>query len=110
MFLNPTYVQFFQLLVDSGEVLSLVHVSQLTLQLAQSLVQAFVALHQQVGLVGLKELAGFGLGGAFQILPAFPDLLQLLPDHRAELWLLLDQLLALLDRWEEAGRETQRER
>lgn len=105
---NPTYVQFFQLLVDSGEVLSLVHVGQLTLQLAQSLVQAFVALHQQVGLVGLKELAGFGLGGALQILPALPDLLQLLPDHRPELRLLLDQLLALLDGREEGG--TQRER
>ncbi|TNN65921.1 hypothetical protein EYF80_023921 [Liparis tanakae] len=94
-----------KLLVDGGKVLSLVHVGQLTLQLAQSLVQAFVALHQQVGLVGLKELAGFGLGGALQVLPAFPDLLQLPPDHRAELRLLLDQMLALLDGREE--RETE---
>ena len=97
MFPNTTYLQFFQLLVDSCEVLSLVHVGQLTLQLAESLVQTFVALYQQVCLVGLKELTGFGLGGALQILPALPDLLQLLPDHWAELRLLLDQLLPLLD-------------
>lgn len=75
MFLNTTYLQFFQLLVDGCEVLSLVNVGQLTLQLAKSLVQTFVALYQQVCLVGLKELAGFGLGGALQILPALPDLL-----------------------------------
>lgn len=92
-----SHLQLLQLLVDTGQVLSLVHVDQLALQLAQPLVQALVALHQQVGLVGLEELAGFGLGGALQVLPALPDLLQLLPDHRAELGLLLDELLALLE-------------
>lgn len=34
LFLNTTYLQFFQLLVDGCEVLSLVNVGQLTLQLA----------------------------------------------------------------------------
>lgn len=34
MFLNTMYLQFFQLLVDGCEVLSLVNVGQLTLQLA----------------------------------------------------------------------------
>lgn len=34
LFLNITYLQFFQLLVDGCEVLSLVNVGQLTLQLA----------------------------------------------------------------------------
>lgn len=101
--LNVTYMQFFELLVDGGEVLSLVDVGQLTLELAQSLVKAFVTLHQQVGLVGFKKLAGFCLSGALQILPALPDLLQLLPHHRAELRLLLDQLLALLDGQEMRG-------
>lgn len=104
MNINNTNLQFLQLSVDSGEVLPLVHVGQLTLQLAQSLVQAVVALHQQVGLVGLEELPSFGLGGALQILPALPDLLQLPPDHRAELRLLLDQMLTLLDGGEEHRR------
>lgn len=67
------------------------------LQLTQPLVQALVALHQQVGLIGLEELTSFGLRGALQILPALPDLLQLLPDNRAEFGLLLDQVLTLLD-------------
>ena len=44
----------------------------------------------------LKELPGLGLGGALQVGPAFPHLLQLLLDHRPELRLLLDQLLSLL--------------
>lgn len=94
---SRSYLQLLQLLVDTGQVLSLVHVDQLALQLAQPLVQALVALHQQVGLVGLEELPCFGLGGALQVLPALSDLLQLLTHHRAELRLLLDQLLALLE-------------
>lgn len=102
---KAAYLQFLELLVDRGEVLSLVHVGQLTLQLAQPLVQAFVTLHQQVGLVGFEKLAGFCLSGALQILPALPDLLQLLPHHRTELRLLLDQLLALLDGPETGGRQ-----
>lgn len=100
---SRSYLQLLQLLVDAGQVLSLVHVDQLALQLAQPLVQALVALHQQVGLVGLEELACFGLGGALQVLPALPDLLQLLTHHRAELRLLLDELLALLDRHQVRG-------
>lgn len=93
---GATCLQFLQLLVDGGQVPALVYVDQLTLQLAQSLVQALVALHQQIRLVGLEELPGFGLGGALQVLPTLPDLVQLPPHHRAELRLLLDQLLALL--------------
>lgn len=61
------------------------------------MVQAGVALHQQVSPVGFKQLAGLGLGGALQVLPTLPDLPQLPPHHRAQLGLLLDQLLALLE-------------
>lgn len=88
--LNPTHLKFLQLIVDTSEVLTVVNIGQLILQLVQSLVQALIALHDQVSVVGLKELTGFGLGSALKILPAVSDLLQLFTDHWAELWLLLN--------------------
>lgn len=78
---NPTHLQFLQLVVDTSEVLALINIGQLILQLIQSLIQALIALHHQVGIVGLKELTGFGLGGALKILPAVSDLFQLFTDY-----------------------------
>lgn len=45
----------------------------------------------------LEQLTSFGLGGALQMCPAFSHLFQLLLHHGPKLWLLLDQILALLD-------------
>lgn len=69
---------------------------QLAFHVKELLVQLGEALHQLVGLAGLKELSCLGLGGALQLGPALADLTQLFPHGGCQLWLLLYQLLALL--------------
>ena len=69
---------------------------QLAFHVKELLVQLREALHQLVGLAGLKQLPRLGLSGALQLRPALPDLAQLLPHRGRQLWFLLHQLLALL--------------
>ena len=92
------HLEFLQLLIEGGQVMCLLQLGWLALQVGQLAVQVRVALDRRLRLVVLKELPRLGLCGPLQVGPALPDLLQLLLHHRPQLWLLLDQVLALLER------------
>lgn len=55
--------------VDGGEVFAVVVGLQLSLQAGQPLVEVGAALGEQLGLVGVKQTLGLGLGGRLQVLP-----------------------------------------
>lgn len=92
-----TCLEFLELLIEGGQVVRLFQLGGLLLQVGELVVEVRVALHSRLGLVVLEELAGLGLGRALQVGPALSDLLQLLLNDRTQLWLLLDQLLTLLE-------------
>lgn len=92
-----TCLEFLELLIEGGQMVSLLQLGGLLLQVGELVVQVREALHRRLRLVVLKELASLGLGGALQVGPALSDLHQLLLDHRPQLGLLLDQFLTLLE-------------
>lgn len=82
--------------VDRGEIFAIVVGLQLSLQAAQPLVEVGTALRKQLGLVGIEQTLGFGLGGGLKILPHCFQGRQFLFNHGLCLWLLCHQGLPIL--------------
>lgn len=92
-----TCLEFLELLIKCGQLVCLFQLGGLLLQVGELVVEVWVALYRRLRLVVFKELAGLGFSRALQVGPALSNLLQLLLNNWTKLWLLLDQLLTLLE-------------
>ena len=82
--------------VDGRQVFAVVVGRQLSVQAAQPLVQVSAALGEQLGLVGVKQTLGLGLGGRLQVVPHRLQGRQLLFHYHLRLWFLRHQRLSVL--------------
>lgn len=90
------YLLLLQHDVNRGQVFAKVVGLQLPVQAGQPLVEVGAALGEQLGLVGVKQTLGLGLGGGLQVVPHGLQRRQLLFNHGLSLWFLCRQRLAVL--------------